>query len=123
MSTNSCIIAPCVGGFHGIYVHWDGYPEGVGETLRKHYTDSEKINQLLDLGDISALGERVNPISPHSFEKPERGTTIAYHRDRGEDMSEPRIYPTVKEVERCFDVSYTYFWDGTEWFCNGNELT
>lgn len=123
MSTNSAIIAPCVGGFRGIYCHCDGYVKGgVGETLFRHYTDSEKIAQLLDLGDISSLGERVNPIGAHSYERPERGTTVAYHRDRGEELYAAEQASSVKEVDQAFDGPYSYFWDGTKWFCNGEEL-
>lgn len=34
MSTNSIIGLPTeTGGFRGRYVHWDGYPEGVGEAV------------------------------------------------------------------------------------------
>ena len=39
-----------------VYCHWDGYFDGVGTTLLKHYTNNEKLDQLLELGDISRLG-------------------------------------------------------------------
>lgn len=42
-----------------IYCHWDGYPEGVGATLAEHYTESAKIDALLNLGDLSTLGDTV----------------------------------------------------------------
>lgn len=90
MATRSFIIAPTGDSlYRGIYCHWDGYPEGVGATLAEHYTDEEKIDRLIKLGSLSSLGERVEPSdsAAHSFSSPEEGTTVAYHRDRGEDLS------------------------------------
>ena len=68
---------------NSIYCHWDGYPEHNGKILVKHYTDINKINELLNLGDISVLGEeigvRTDFNNPHITEQ-----CIAYSRDRGE---------------------------------------
>ena len=40
-----------------IYCHFDGYIAGVGKTLLNHYTDPEKVNDLMRLGDLSSLGK------------------------------------------------------------------
>ena len=69
-----------------IYCHWDGYPEGNGKTLAENYQHREKVQQLIDLGYISSLHEFVFPEGEHSFDKPEDDVTVAYHRDRGEDL-------------------------------------
>ena len=69
-----------------IYCHWDGYPEHNGKVLKEHYTDRSKVEQLIELGDISSLRE-------------EPGVTVAYHRDRGEDFQEARV---DKNPERYF---------------------
>ena len=47
MSTN-CIIAyeKKDKSIEGIRCHWDGYPEGVGQTLLNHY-DDEKTKKLI----------------------------------------------------------------------------
>lgn len=66
-----------------IYCHFDGYLAGVGKTLFKHY-DREKTEKLMELGDISVLGESTE-------------NTIAYHRDRGEDLNKT-IYIDVEEL-------------------------
>lgn len=54
-----------------IYCHHDGYIEnGVGDRLKKYYTDEEKIRKLMKLGDMSALG--TEPISnPNAWKNPE----------------------------------------------------
>ena len=79
------------GSIKSIYCHWDGYPSGVGATLAGHYTQREKVESLIRLGDISSLEEEVEPNGQHTFNKPQEGVTVAYHRDRGEPLSQARI--------------------------------
>jgi hypothetical protein len=79
-----------------IYCHFDGYISGVGKKLFEHY-DQEKLEKLLELGDISSLGESTID-------------TVAYCRDRGEDL----CFKTFKDVEDLFEdgfgsgVEYVY---------------
>ena len=54
-----------------IYCHWDGYPEHHGPILINHYNNIDKVNQLLDLGDLSVLKEETDGCE-------------AYGRDKGE---------------------------------------
>ena len=78
------------GSIKSIYCHWDGYPSGVGAKLAVHYRQREKVLELISLGDISSLDEEVSPIGTHSFDNPQAGVTVAYHRDRGEKLSPAR---------------------------------
>lgn len=77
-----------------IYCHFDGYLDGVGKKLFNHY-DREKTEKLIELGDISVLGESTL-------------NTIAYCRDRGED----HCFQTHSRVEALFEmdssVDYIY---------------
>lgn len=41
--------------YTAIYCHWDGYPEGVGVTLRDHYTDDFMVKVLVNSGGLSTL--------------------------------------------------------------------
>lgn len=125
MSTRSCIITKTETGYAGIYCHFDGYLEGVGQTLLKHYQDPSKVARLIALGDISSLGERVEPTGAHSFENPEDGTTVAYGRDRGETGTKAHVAPTLEDVERFYKNAhngYVYVFDGVSWKCNGEPL-
>ena len=73
MSTRSRIaIENQDGTVQSIYCHFDGYISGVGKTLFNHY-DREKLEKLIELGDISSLDESTED-------------TVAYCRDRGEDF-------------------------------------
>lgn len=77
------------GSVDAIYCHHDGYFSYMGNMLMENYKDEKKVRELIALGDVSSVGERIYPTegSGHSFENPERGVTVAYHRDRGEDYA------------------------------------
>ena len=105
-----------------IYCHHDGYPEGVGATLQEHYTNPEKVEALIALGDISVLSENVAPRegqerSQHSLSlNPVAGVTIAYHRDRGEKFYAPRIDASVEAFSQSDIEEYGYvFTQQGEW--------
>lgn len=120
MSTRSAIIMKVGEGFYeGIYCHNDGYPSGVGQALLDHYTDPETVRALLDLGAISVLGERVAPVGDHSFNNPEPGTTIAYHRDRGEALHGPIGGATAAQVAERINHAHVYIFEDGAWTCDG----
>ena len=37
-----------------VYHHWDGYPEWLGVTLKKHFNTYEKASELIDGGNMSS---------------------------------------------------------------------
>ena len=107
------------GEVRSIYCHWDGYPEGVGATLQEHYTNPEKVAALIALGDISSLGRFVDVNIPgvvHTFDNPDEGVTVAYHRDRGESFFPPRVDESVEAFSRSDIEEYGYvFTQSGEW--------
>lgn len=111
MSTRSYIaIKRKNGEFDRVYCHSDGYLEYNGLVLDMYYKDIDKINNLIELGDLSLLGLRVNPdpsIS-HGFDFNERqeGVTVAYGRDRGELNTNKQTYKNEKK----FLDSLQYTW-------------
>jgi hypothetical protein len=46
-----------------IYLHQDGCPfeSGAGGVLAQHYTTTERVEMLLELGDLSSLGAKIFP--------------------------------------------------------------
>lgn len=85
-----------------IYCHWDGYPEYTGVILNECYKNIEKIDALLNLGNISSLGVNVGttPIDFNStFDDVKDSICIAYHRDRGEDL----------DILKCKDADLIYY--------------
>ena len=96
MSTN-CYIGmedPKTKAITYIYCHWDGYPKGVGKTLREFYTDSDKIRGLLALGHIESLrkhlGEKHNGRADFKLAC-ENGWTTACSRDYESGLPETHI--------------------------------
>lgn len=75
-----------------VYCHFDGYYSGVGRTLFYRYKDREKVQALIDLGDLSYVMEEVAPApgQSHSFGNGAKGVTMAYHRDRGEEFNQDK---------------------------------
>ena len=83
MGTRSTIaIEYADGTVQQIYCHWDGYLSHNGQILHKHYSDPFKVRQLMDLGDMSSLGERIG--TQHAFDKAPEGECTFYLRDRKE---------------------------------------
>lgn len=101
-----------------IYCHWNGYPEYTAPMLSQHYNSEELARQLVALGDISVLCEKLKPEpgTEHSFDKPQDGVTVAYHRDRNENWVhvKPETYHSKQNFVRHADCSYLYLYDVKE---------
>ena len=136
MSTRSFIgIKENNGTIKAIYCHHDGYVSYVGAILNRYYVDSEKVEQLMELGDLSVLG--VNPTDggwscPKNFITNDEGfcsECLAY-RSRPEDDVDFREYKDEAEfLERVKATwaEYAYlFTDGeglVNDLCDGSEFT
>lgn len=105
------------GSVKSIYCHWDGYVSHNGAILAKHYTDPKKVEALIELGAISSLNENVKPENgDHSFNSPQEGVTVAYHRDRGEEKIPARIDLSVPDFFNSDIEEYGYlFTQEGEW--------
>jgi hypothetical protein len=83
-----------------VYVHWDGYLDGVGAELQGYTTQAE-VEELISHGDRSSLED-------------------GYYKDRGEKGVDPTDYDTFAEffeaVEGCWGEWYYIFKDGV-WYC------
>lgn len=133
MSTRSAIVMKTDTGYAGVYCHSDGYPAGVGAVLNEHYQDTEKIKALIALGDLSYLEKNVEPRAEYRHKFEDRQTdddgrkhvdpdaTMAYHRDRGEDLN-VTTGETAKAVAKRIDHQYLYVFENGDWTCNGEPL-
>lgn len=131
MSTNAGIHYVKGNRLYSICVHYDGKLDYVGKILHTHYRDEKKVQRLINLGDISILGERVEPIGEHSFEKAEKGTTVAYHRDRGEPLNkDTRVIDEGETLDLLIYISDLYYYvhnyvyvehESTWYYIDGHE--
>ena len=80
-----------------IYCHWDGYLEHNGQILQKHYSDPFVLRQLMDLGDMSSLGERIG--TQHAFDKAPEGECTFYKRDRNESGCEAKRFESYEDYK------------------------
>jgi hypothetical protein len=95
-----------------IYCHFDGYPTSVGKILYDNYTDEKKINELMELGNLSSLGETIKDC-------------VFYIRDRHEPADENKavIIPAIygkqpKQILELLDSgqNYLYLFKDGIWF-------
>jgi len=121
MSTRSRIgILNPDGSTRTIYCHSDGYPEHQLPILTQHYGTIEKVEILLKLGDISVLGERIapSPEEEHTFKDRVKDVTVAYHRDRGEQMTAALCHRSINILKASdWSIDWFYLFDAKkgEW--------
>lgn len=125
MSTRSRIsVVNENGKIRSIYCHHDGYLDYVGKKLVDFYDTEKVINQLMDLGDLSTLGN--NPVSDkkywNSFEYQLTGYNeefcVAY-RDRGETNIDAREFNSFDEFKEAFPYiqeEYNYVFMNGKWY-------
>jgi len=77
------------GVIESIYCNFDGYPSYNGNILLTYYKDRNKVQQLIDLGDISSLGPEIG--EKQDFNNPSDDWTLVYGRDRGERGTQKTI--------------------------------
>lgn len=133
MSTRSSIaVLQNDGKVKSVYCHWDGNLQGVGETLLNHYNSYERANALVALGGLSSVYENLNPLpaapeafpksdvteilTTHTFDRPQKDVTVAYHRDRKEKF-EQQVHSSLEKYKKDNDFqSYNYLYMGGQWY-------
>lgn len=116
MATRSTIAMVLPNGtIQSVYCHWDGYLEGVGQTLAENY-NKKKTTQLLATGDVSSLGDFVG--HKHDFNRASKvKSTTFYGRDRGDTGIESRNHASVQEWLKFREyVEFFYLLQGKDWY-------
>ena len=101
--------------FDYIYCHFDGYPDHNGAILREHYSNINRVNELLNQGDLSVLGKFIG--EKQDFDKRVLGNCMAYGRDRGES-NVGKKNTGYDELITDQSVTYVYVFDGDYWECH-----
>lgn len=101
-----------------IYCHWDGHPHSVGVKLVNNYFTDERVNQLLELGDLSSLSEKIGEKQDfNNFKTHVPQWCLAYGRDRGDKNCKSKTVTLTKLDETDHMQEYIYIWDGNIWKC------
>lgn len=114
MSTNSTItIKHGENDYESVYCHWDGYVGWNGQLLFTFYNTAEKAQELINHGDMSALGMNIGEkIDGLAFDN-RRITNFQcefYERDRGE-AKEIRHLKSLADVP---EQEFNYLFDEQE---------
>lgn len=100
MSTRSMIGIRNGDKIRAVYVHYDGYLEGVGSELQE-YTTCDSVKELIEHGDRSTL-------------------TSGYYRDNGETDVDPESYDSFDHFFITCEnswVEWFYVFDNGIWYC------
>lgn len=89
-----------------IYHHWDGYPEGVGETLLDEFNDYEKALNLVSFGDASSI----NGVDATFYN--------SWREGEDWDFTQPKLYQDEDDYENhCMSgTDYLYLFKDGEWW-------
>ena len=108
---------------YAIYSHSDGYLSHNGRILLNHYDDIEKVEELMDLGNLSVLGKKIGEKQNFDIFE-DREACLAYGRDRGETGQEAGKYISLIEATMEFsDCDYFYVFDGHKWLWKRHDQT
>ena len=55
MATRAAVIMNDSEGMRGTYSHWDGYLSGLGAKLKNHFNTRDKVERLIEGGDIAEI--------------------------------------------------------------------
>jgi hypothetical protein len=103
-----------------IYCHWDGFLSYNGKMLLQHYTSVDIVNQLMLLGDLSSLREKLYPddSKPHTFQNQQEDVCVAYGRERNESDVDCKTFKDIGDFERFAgnsDAEYQYLFNSGKW--------
>ena len=109
MSTRSYIAIqnPTTKEILATYVHSDGYPDGVGHCLIKHYNSFDKAINLFNYGQASYLGSTIDEC-------------CFYHRDMGRELEPTENYKEewflMNNLKGDSWIEYIYLFKDNQWF-------
>ena len=81
------------------YQHWDGYPGGLGYKLIDHWTNPEKVQKAIELGNASTWNQIIGEKCDFDDRNAESHDVqnIYYGRDRGEKDQGAHTYKNESE--------------------------
>ena len=112
MSTRSNIaIQKPDGKILSIYVHSDGYPDGVGQCLIDNYKTYISAEKLFRYGDASSLGSTLKECS-------------FYHRDWQRDLDPAHVHKNFESFKTYYAgdvfIEFVYLYKNGQWLVSDN---
>jgi hypothetical protein len=104
-----------------VYCHSDGYLSWNGKILNEHYTNGNKVDELLSNGGISILNENIGKPGIDFNDYKKFGSlkqSRFYHRDRGEELKiqtwNDGLNSFVEEAKSSYDAEFIYMFEEVE---------
>jgi len=97
-----------------VYHHWDGYPEWLGVILNEHYSEDEKVRELIDGGNMSSCYSD----NEYDYEKQEFVKVDPAPSYYGGDDEAPKHFQTLTSLTD-YDAGeeFLYLWFMNTWNC------
>lgn len=109
MATSSTIAIKNVDGtVTGIYCHSDGYTSHNGRILQENYFTEAQVRELIELGDLSCLGETIGSKVDYDDFESHKGQCVAYGRDRYEQEANAMTYVNHAALIEGMGQEYDY---------------
>lgn len=99
-----------------ITCHMDGYLEGAGEILSENYKEPELVDKLLNLGNLSFLGE-VPEDDPQLWKDIKSSNKCRTYKGRGDKGEEALFFNSPTEAMKEIGQIYNYFFIDDKWYC------
>ena len=99
--------------YRTVYCQLDGHLEYQGAMLLEHFSDPDRIDQLLDLGDIYLLEPKLDPDASrkHDCINHQDGVTVAFQRDADCTGVEARVM-TLQELDNSDEfIEFVYIFN------------
>lgn len=87
-----------------IYHHWDGYPDGVGNTLLSHYNSYDKVLNLMLFGDASTINDEKSIVFYNSWRGEKREPWESVKPNQLDDI------PSLVRTFNSSDQEYLYIY-------------
>ena len=104
MATRGRIAIKENGKYRYIYNHYDSYLDNLGVTLFKFYKDADKVRELINLGNVSSVGETVENTATcykeHMDLDNQHKGTVAFFRE-GRNWTDFDYYNPDESWEDC----------------------
>ena len=119
MGTRHIIAIKNDDGVRSIYCQYDGHPAANGVTLSHFYADRNKINALMDFGDIGDLANEVNQSRRLGTYKPGPEFEPDVKKRKGVQYdTASQSHPNVKDM-MCYwsnsDLEFMHLFDDGKW--------
>lgn len=103
-----------------IYCHYDGYLDHNGRILLEHYNTPERVDQLLELGNLSVLAPEIGEKQDFDSKDRNENYCLVYGRDRGEDGQHSVLTSLENYNSEFVDYVYLYTEEGWKWNNSNN---